>query len=556
MIASGVVCVSRSIGIGFSKMIKILVADKIADEGLELLKAQPDVELTNKPKWNPGELAAEIGNHDGAIIRSGVKIKASELEKPGRLKAIARAGVGVDNVDVTAATKAGVLVMNTPDANTITTAEHAITLMMALSRKIAGADAHVRAGLWERNKYMGTQLAGKTLGIIGFGRIGRAVAKRALGLEMKVVAFDPFFFANNALDGQVSMTHDIESLLPQCDYITVHVPGDKTKGLIDAAKIALCKKGVRFINCARGGVISEKDLAEAIASGHVAGAALDVFETEPPAKDSPLFALGDKVLLTPHLGASTNEAQTAVSIDAVNEILLYLRGQGIEGAVNAGGIEMNLSAPEKAYADLAQRMGIILGAIAEKGFSSITLRTNGELPKRIAATLQRLAVIELLKGHIDQTPNVVNVLHLAEQRGISIRQETMGQAMQRTLQHSIELEITEGDKRHSTIGTVFADNLPRVLAIKGYWMDMVPEGAMALIVNKDRPGVIGFVGNTFGQQKINIADMTISRKGDKALMLLKLDASPTAECLAALQKDSGIEVVQTFVLPVLSPAGA
>ncbi len=537
-------------------MIKILVADKIAEEGLDLLRAQPDVQVTNKPKWNPGELATEIGNHDGVIIRSGVKVKAAELEKPGRLKAIARAGVGVDNVDVAAATRVGVLVMNTPDANTTTTAEHAIGLMLALSRKLAAADAHVRAGLWERNKFMGTQLAGKTLGIIGFGRIGRAVAKRALGLEMKAVAFDPFFFANNALDGQVTMTHDLDSLLPQCDYITVHVPGDKTRGLIDAAKIALCKKGVRFINCARGGVISEKDLAAAIASGHVAGAALDVYEIEPPAKDSPLFSLGDKVLLTPHLGASTNEAQAAVSVDAVHEILLYLRGEGIEGAVNAGGIEMKLSAPEKAYADLAQRMGIILGAIVDQGFSSVTLRTNGELPKRITATLQRLAMIELLKTHIEQVPNVVNVLHLAEQRGISIRQETMGQAMQRTLQHSIELEITEGDKRHSMIGTVFADNLPRVLAIKGYWMDMVPEGAMTLIVNKDRPGVIGFVGNTFGQQKINIADMTISRKGDKALMLLKLDAPPTAECLAALRKDSGIEVVKTFVLPALSPTEA
>jgi len=533
-------------------MIKILVADKIADEGLDLLRKQPDVELINHPKWNPGEMASVIGEHDGVIIRSGVKITAAELTKPGRLRGIARAGVGVDNVDVEAATRAGVLVMNTPDANTITTAEHAIAMMMALSRKIAAADAHVRKGLWERNQFLGTQLAGKTLGIIGFGRIGRAVARRALGLEMKVVAHDPFFFADTALDGQVKMIKDLDELLPLCDYITVHVPGDKTKGLIYPQRIALCRKGVRFINCARGGIIDEAALADAILSGHVAGAAVDVYDKEPPPKDHVLFALGDKVLLTPHLGASTNEAQTAVSVDAVDSLLLYLRGQGIQGAVNAGGIDLNLSDQEKSYADLARRMGIILGAIADKGFNAITLRTNGELPKRIAPTLQRLAVIELLKAHITETPNVVNVLHLAEQRGINIQHETMGQAHQRAIQHSIELEITEGDMKHTMIGTVFADLLPRVLAIKGYWMDMVPEGPMALIVNKDRPGVIGFVGNTFGRLQINIADMTISRKGDRALMLLKLDAPPTPECLAELQKDSGIEAVKSFTLPPLS----
>ncbi len=533
-------------------MFKILVADKIAEEGLALLKQQPDVEFTNQPKWNPGELAGVIGNYDGVIIRSGVKIKADDLTKPGRLKGIARAGVGVDNVDVEAATRAGVLVMNTPDANTITTAEHAVALMLALSRKVAGADAHVRAGLWERNKYMGTQLAGKTLGIIGLGRIGRAVAKRAIGLEMKVLAYDPFFFAESAMDGQVRMIRDLNELLPQCDYITVHVPGDKTKGLIDAGRLARCRKGVRFINCARGGIIDEAALAEAIKSGHVGGAAIDVYDQEPPPKDHPLFGLGDKVLLTPHLGASTAEAQSAVSVDAVHELLLYLRGDGIQGAVNAGGIDLNLSEQEQAYADLARRMGIILGAIADKGFSTVTLRTNGELPKRIAPTLQRLGIIELLKAFISEPLNVVNVLHLAEQRGINLRLETLGQASQRAIQHSIELEIVDGDRKHTIIGTVFADNLPRVLCIKGYWMDMVPAGPMVLIVNRDKPGVIGLVGNTFGRMQINIADMTISRKGDKALMLLKLDAPPTAEAMDALAADSGIEVVKALNLPPLS----
>ena len=544
-------------------MIEILVADKIAEEGLAILKSQPDVKLTNHPeKWKAGELAAALGNYDGVIIRSGVKILGPELASPGKLRAIARAGVGVDNVDVGAATKAGVLVMNTPDANTLTTAEHAVALMMTLSRKIPAADASLRSGKWDRNTYMGTQLAGKTLGIIGFGRIGKAVAKRALGLEMKVLAHDTMFFAETALDGQVTMVKNLDDLFPRCDYITLHTPGGET--IVNAARIAKCKKGIRFINAARGGLIDEAALAEAIKSGHVAGAAIDVYEPEPKnaaeeaaffEKETVLFSLGDKVVVTPHLGASTTEAQTAASTDVVNGLLTYLRGQGLVGAVNAGGIEVNLNPQEKAYTDLAQRMGAILAAVVEKGFDSITLRTNGELPKRIAPTLQRLAVVSLLKPFLTDSVNVVNAAHLAESRGIALRIETMGQATQRAIQHSIELEITEKvdgeSKTHTIIGTVFADLLPRVLAIKGYWMDLVPAGPMMLVVNKDRPGVIGLVGTTFGKMGVNISDMNISRKGDKALMVLKLDSPPSAAAIEALKKEEVIEVVKCVTLPAL-----
>ena len=541
-------------------MFEILVADSLAAEGLAILKAQTDVKLTVQEKWAPGELGSVLGKFDGVIIRSGVKIKGPDLANPGKLKAIARAGVGVDNVDVPAATKAGVLVMNTPDANTITTAEHAIALMMSLARKIPSADASIRAGKWDRKTFMGTQLAGKTLGIIGFGRIGKAVAKRCLAFDMKVVAYDKFFFAETAFDGQVTMIKDIDALLPLCDFVTLHTPGGET--IIDAARIAKCKKGVRFINAARGGLIDEAALAAAIESKQVAGAAIDVYEPEPkgdadvPAfleKEKPLLALGDKVVLTPHLGASTKEAQTVASTDVVAGLLTYLRGEGLVGAVNAGGIEVNLSAQEQAFADLAQRMGAILAAIADKGFDSITLRTSGELPKRIANTLQRLAVMALIKPFLSETVNVVNAFHLAEARGIAIRSETMGQAVQRAIQHSIELEITEkvaGEaKTHTIIGTVFADNQPRVLGINGYWMDMVPAGPMVLIVNKDKPGVIGVVGTTFGKLGINIADMTISRKGDKALMLLNVDSEPAADALAALRAEPGIEVVKSLRLP-------
>ena len=537
-------------------MFEILVADALAAEGLAILKAQTDVKLSVQEKWAPGELAAALGKFDGVIIRSAVNIKGPELAHPGKLRVIARAGVGVDNVDVEAATKAGVLVMNTPDANTITTAEHAIALMMALSRKIPLADASLRAGKWDRKTFMGAQLAGKTLGIIGFGRIGKAVAKRCLAMDMKVVAYDKFYFAQTALDGQVNMIKDMEALLPLCDYISIHTPGGET--LLGAAQIAKCKKGVRFVNAARGGLIDEVALAEAIKSGQVAGAAIDVYEPEPPAMDKEIFKLGDKVVVTPHLGASTKEAQTTAATDVVAGILTYLRGEGLVGAVNAGGVEVNLSAQEQAYADLAQRMGTILAAIADKGFDSITLRTNGEQPKRIAGTLQRLAVMALIKPFLTESVNVVNAFHLAESRGIALRSETMGQAVQRAIQHSIELEITEKidgapeTKTHTIIGTVFADNLPRVLGIKGYWMDMVPAGPMVLIVNKDRPGVIGLVGTTFGKLGINIADMTISRKGDKALMLLNVDSEPSAEALAILRSEPALETVKSIKLPALA----
>ncbi|MEI8196866.1 MAG: NAD(P)-dependent oxidoreductase [Phycisphaerae bacterium] len=426
---------------------------------------------------------------------------------------------------------------------------------MSMARHVPAADASMRAGKWEKSKFLGCQLTGKTLGVLGLGRIGREVARRAAnGLDMKVVGYDPVLAPTAAAQLGIESFASVDEILPKCDFITVHTPlTEQTKDMIGAKQVALLPKGARVINCARGGIINEDALVEAIKSGHVAGAAIDVYEPEPPNMNMELFKLGDKVVVTPHLGASTAEAQQAVSVDAVKEMLLYLRGQGIQGAVNAGGIDLNLSPQEKAYADLAGRMGKILAAITEQGFDSITLRTNGELPKRIAPTLQRLAVVNLLKPFLSESVNVVNSFHLAEGRGITIRHEAMGQASQRAIQHSIELEITEHGKTHTVIGTVFADNLPRLLCIKGYWMDMVPAGPMALIVNHDQPGVIGLVGTTFGRMGVNIADMTISRKGDKALMLLKLDAEPSVEALDALRKEKPIETVRAITLPPLEP---
>jgi len=314
-------------------MYKILVADKIAEAGLAQLRAAGDVKFDVRAGLSPEELGAVVGDYDGMLIRSAVKVTSAALSKPGRLKAIARAGVGVDNVDLGAATEAGVLVLNTPDANTISTAEHTIALMLALHRRVVEGDSHVRGGGWNRSAYEGAQVAGRTLGIVGLGRIGRAVARRATGLEMKVIAFDPFLKGSSAMDGSVAMVSSLDELLATADCITLHASlAPDTKRMIGAAQLAKMKPGARLINCARGALLDENALADALNTGRIAGAAIDVYENEPP-KDSPLLT-AKNIVLTPHLAASTAEAQLRVSTDAVESLLAYLKNGEVRSAVN------------------------------------------------------------------------------------------------------------------------------------------------------------------------------------------------------------------------------
>ena len=537
-----------------SDKFKILAADTLASEGLEFIQSQPDTVLTNKPGLSESELAAVVGDHDGMIVRSGVQVTAAVLAEPGRLKGIVRAGVGVDNIDLQAATRQGILVMNSAEASTITTAEHAFALMMALARNIGPAYMTMAQGGWDRKKYQGHQLSGKTLGVIGFGRIGGTVAERALAFGMQVVGYDPFINAETALDGRVKMFRKVDDLLPHADILTFHVPlNDQTRGLMGAEAFSKCKKGVMIVNASRGGVVDEQAVFDAVESGQCGGAALDVFGEEPLAEDSPLRG-HRHILTTPHLGASTVEAQRAVSVDAAAALLGYLRGEGVRGAVNAGGLRVDLDPIQTCFVDLAQRMARLVSPMLDGGIGGVKVEVSGASLSAAAGTIDRTALVGLLRPHMDGPVNIVNVRHLAEQRGICVRTETRDEDKLEGPQ--LVLEVTggggdggDGVTTNRIAGRVYHDMRPRVIEINGYHMDIIPEGDMVLIKNQDQPGMIGMVGSEFGEAQVNIADMAISRRGGKALMVLKVDGPPPDALLNRLCHRPGILKVATVQLP-------
>ncbi len=527
---------------------KILAADKLAQAGIDFVQSQPDAELISKPGLSEDELAAIVGEHDGLIVRSGVTVTAKVLANPGKLKAIARAGVGVDNIDLQAATEHGILVMNSAEASTLTTAEHAFALMMALARHIGPAYKTMTEGGWDRSKFQGTQLAGKTLGVVGFGRIGRTVAERALAFEMGVVAYDPFFNKDTAMDGRVKMYKQFEKLLPHADILTFHVPlNDQTRGMLGSKTFPICRPGVMVVNASRGGVVDEQAVLEAVETGQCGGAALDVFTTEPLDADSALRR-HPKVLVTPHLGASTAEAQRAVSIDAAAGLLAYLRGDGIQGAVNAGGLRMDLNPVQSKFVELAQRMGCLISPMMTEGISQVTFELRGKTLQPAAGTIERMSLVGLLRCHLDVPLNIVNVRHIAEQRGITTRTITSEEDKLEGPQLSIEIEAGDGSK-HKIVGRVYHDMQPRVVEINGYRMDMVPTGVMLLIFNQDMPGMVGLVGAELGEAKVNIADMAISRQDNTALMVLKLDDPLPESALNRLNHRPGILKVTVVELP-------
>jgi D-3-phosphoglycerate dehydrogenase len=432
--------------------------------------------------------------------------------------------------------------------------------MMSLARKIPSADAHVKAAQpkWEKAKYQGTQLAGKTLGVVGLGRIGQTVASRALALEMNVLGYDPFFTAPTALDGRVKMVRDFDEFLGQLDVITFHVPGgDGTKHLLNESRLMnKCKPNLLVINDARGEVVDEIALAGALKAKKIAGAALDVFEKEPPRQDHPLFSC-ENVVLTPHLGAQTDEAQTAVSVEACKAIVAYLKNGEIRGAVNAGGLKLDLPQDEAPFADLARRIGALLAGLSEEGVKTVTLRVSGPRTQKLMPTLLRLATVELLKPHLGEgSVNLINVEHLAKSRGIDLVSIPEASPPSGLVGDIIGVRV-DGPKgeTHRVLGTVYADGLPRILRIDNFAMDMVPEGPMVMLVNQDEPGVIGFVGSTFGDAHVNIADMVISRDADaasgkaQAIMLIKTDAAATTELLTKLRGRPNILKVKSATLP-------
>jgi D-3-phosphoglycerate dehydrogenase len=528
-------------------MPKILVADKIAEAGLERLKAAPGVSFDVRHGLPADQLAKAVGEYDGVLVRSAVQITKEVLAKPGRLSVIARAGVGVDNVDVDAATAAGVLVLNTPDANTVSTAEHTVALMLALHHRIADAHDHVVGGGWNRGAYLGDQLAGRMLGIVGFGRIGRAVAQRALALEMNVIAYDPFVTGESALDGAVKLTKDVNEVLRTADCITLHATlTAENRHMLGAAQFALMKKGARVINCARGALIDEFALAAALNSGQISGAALDVFENEPP-EGSPLLK-AKNILLTPHLAASTAEAQLKVSVDAADAIVAYLLRGEIRSAVNVTGLPARLTPHNRAYLDLCHRIGTLLSAWSSEGVEQLTVTVYGDALRDIAPTLSWQALVAVLSPHLEARLNLVNAREHAQRRGIRV--EHVARSESRNLAESVVIATEARGQRHEIEGTIFSDGRPRVMSIDEYPMELIAEREMALIFNDDRPGVIGLVGQAFGNAGINIADMALSRRGRTALMVLKLDGPmPDNLCQTLRRMNPPILSIRTVSLP-------
>jgi D-3-phosphoglycerate dehydrogenase len=537
-------------------MFNVLCRDNLSVAGIKLLQDTPglNVIVNNEKADKLGaagirELLREV---DGVIIRSDTKMTPEILKDQPRLKIIVRAGVGVDNIDLDAATRAGIVVMNTPAGNTTSTAEHAVTMMMAMSRYIAPADASMKAGKWDKKSFTGTQLAGKTLAVIGLGRIGQSVARRAIGLEMKVVGYDPFLSIEKAAEQGITLYRDIDELLPLCDYLTVHTPGgSETKSLISAERIARMRKGVRLINCARGGIIDETALADALDSGHVAGAALDVFETEPLPADSRLLKTKN-LLTTPHLGASTEEAQESVAIEAAEIISGFLIRNEVRHAVNMAPITSTEMADMKAYLDLGRRLGMLLAQQNKStGVKSAVVNYRGEAASKKTKLITNAFACGLLESALDESVNIVNAELLARERGIEITETTSTEPSDF---HTVVQAIVQTDSGELTAsGTIFGKQFLRLVRLGKFSIDAYLDGTMLIYRHRDVPGLIGYIGQICGRHQVNIAHMALGRlqnsPGGDSVAILNLDSEPSNEVLDEIKKHPEVTGVEVVKLP-------
>ena len=502
-------------------MPKVLISDALSPAAVQIFKDR-GIEVDFQPALGKDKekLASVVGNYDGLAIRSATKVTAKIVEHAKNLKVIGRAGIGVDNVDIPAATARGIIVMNTPFGNSITTAEHAISLMLALARQIPEADASTRAGKWEKNKFLGVEIFGKTLGVIGCGNVGSIVADRALGLKMKVIAYDPFLSADRATDLGVEKV-ELEELFKRADFITLHTPlTDKTRNVVNADAMRAMKKGVRIVNCARGGLVDEAALYEALKNGHVAGAAFDVFVTE-PATENPLFALPN-VVCTPHLGASTSEAQENVALQIAEQMSDYLLRGAISNAVNFPSISAEEAPKLKPFVALAEKLGSFAGQLTETGISKVQLAYEGAVAQMNTKALTSAALAGLLRPMLGDV-NVVSAPVVAKERGIVIEEVT--REMPEDYESLITVTVTTERQSRHVSGTVFADGRPRIVNIKGIRMDAEFGPSMIYITNRDKPGFIGKFSSTLGEAGINIATFHVGRDapGGNAVALIEID---------------------------------
>ncbi len=522
---------------------RILVADPVAQEGIGLLRAVGRVDVRTGLK--PEELIAAIGDYDALIVRSETKVTRPVIEAAKKLVVVGRAGVGVDNIDLDAATERGVIVVNAPQGNTIAAAEHTIALLMALARHVPQADASLRSGKWSRKDFVGTEVRGKVLGIVGLGKIGAEVARRAVGMEMRVLAHDPFVPEERARALGVESV-ELERVIKESDFITVHPPlTASTAGMIDREEIAMMKDGVRLINVARGGIISEAALADAVESGKVAGAAIDVFTAEPPQADNPLLG-NPRIIITPHLGASTAEAQERVAVDVAEQIVEILQGKPARYAVNApmlGAETLQLLAP---YIAVCEVIGAAATQLVTGKLATIEIDYFGEIAEHDVAPLRASVIRGLLKPISEENVNIVNATLIAQSRGWNIDERL--RSSHEVFHNLIRVRVGTTDSEVSVGGTI-EHGQPNIVMLNDLDVDVVPEADITLLLcdNEDRPGMIGRIGTVLGNADINIRSMQVGRRSPRgrALMIIAVDECPTAAQLATIEAIDGIYNVRT-----------
>lgn len=534
-------------------MPRVIVLDTLAREGLELLAGAAGIEHEVRTGLAGEELRAALAEADGAILRSGVKITAESLAGNRRLKAIVRAGVGTDNIDKVAATRLGIVVMNTPAGNTLSTAEHTIAMMMALSRNIAPAYQSLIEGRWERNRYMGAQLADKTIGIVGLGRIGQAVAVRCRAFEMRVLGYDPFVTEQRAKELGVEMFATVNEMLPHVDYLTVHTPlTPETRNLIGAKEIGMLRPGARLINCARGGIYDEVALLEGLKSGRLGGVALDVYATE-PCNNSPLFGLPN-VLCTPHLGASTEEAQTQVAAEGAQLLIDFLTTGAIRHAVNVPSLDPKLLESLRDYLDVAYRLGLLLAQLDRTPARACRLTYRGEVAGKDTKLLTATVAAGLLQHSLEDEVNFVNAEVLLRERGIELSEQSTTD--RGAFNSVIVAELVTQSRTYKAAGTFFGHKMARLVQMADYRLDAYLDGTLMIFTHRDVPGIIGKVGTIFGQHRVNIAQMAVGRAsahpGGDAIGVLNLDSRPPA---AALDEVLGHPDILSASVIELPPAG-
>ncbi len=527
----------------------IMICDPISPKGIALFQQCPQFNVNVlKQRLSEAELLPLVKDVEAMVVRSETKITRKLIEAAPKLRVVGRAGVGVDNVDVEAATQRGIVVMNTPSGNTISTAELTFSMLMALARKIPQAHASMKAGEWNRKAFQGVELYNKTLGILGMGRIGTEVARRAIVFGMRVLAYDPYLTLSRANALQVELV-ELDEIFARADFITVHMPmSDETKGMINAAAFAKMKPGARVLNCARGGIINETDLYEAIKSGKIAGAALDVYETEPLPKDFPLRDL-PQVIMTPHLGASTEEAQENVGIEVAEAITDYLLNGAVRNAVNLPNLDAKTYALVKPYLVLGEKLGRLAAQLSPKRNDRLVVTYGGKAAEVPGDPITRFVLKGFLESAGGKDVNQVNVRTLAGSLGLRV--EEIKSNEETDFNEWLHLAVYSGEQRISVGGTLYGSkHLPRIVRINSQPVEIVPEGVLFLMTNKDRPGIVGYLGTLMGRHQVNIASMSLSRDiaGGHALTVLNLDSVPPPAVLEEIQKDPDIGNVRVVKL--------